>query len=249
MSAIVPGAGQLFLGQRRKGVILLLIFAALLVGFWPLRLLHWYLGFALLYSSWIGVYLYAACSGLSAPVQSAAMRPSRWWLIAVVPVSLVTMDLLGIAVTRASGFQSFSIPSASMEKTILQGDTLVADMRYYHSRRPEHGDVIIFLKDRTFLLKRVVATSGDSIQGQNNIIFLNGKEQAEPYVEHTRPSADWMSNFGPIYIPYGKYFVMGDNRDFSLDSRQAEYGLVDGSAVVGKPLYVFNSKRTGKSIR
>jgi len=138
-----------------------------------------------------------------------------------------------------------------MERTITQGDHIVADMRYYHSRRPAHRETIILIKNQTFLVKRVIAMSGDSIEGQNNMIFVNGKEQYEPYVEHRSRAAElnWMINFGPIYIPNGKYFVMGDNRDVSLDSRSAEFGLIDDSSVVGKPLYVFGSDRQGRSVR
>ena len=137
-----------------------------------------------------------------------------------------------------------------MEKTILQGDTFVADMLYYHSRRPGRREVIIFLRDRIFYVKRAIALGGDSIQGKNNAIFVNGEEQDEPYVQHTRrQDPDWMRNFGPITIPSGKYFVLGDNRDVSLDSRATEFGLVDEGLIVGKPLYVYASQRPGKSIR
>jgi signal peptidase I len=138
-----------------------------------------------------------------------------------------------------------------MDRTITRGDRIVADMRYYRSRRPAHRDTIILLRDHTFFIKRVIAIKGDSIQGQNNVIFLNGEKQDEPYVEHTSRAAElnWMINFGPIYIPSGKYFVMGDNRDVSLDSRSAEFGLVDDNAIVGKPLYIFSSDRQGRSVR
>jgi signal peptidase I len=138
-----------------------------------------------------------------------------------------------------------------MERAITQGDHIVADMRYYRSRRPVRRDIIIFLRDGKFLVKRVIAISGDSIEGQNNVIFVNGKEQDEPYVEHTSRAArlNWMSKFGPTYIPNGRYFVMGDNRDVSLDSRSAEFGLVDDNSIVGKALYIFGSDRQGRSIR
>jgi signal peptidase I len=249
-SATAPGAGQIFLGQRRKGIFLLLIFSAILIGFWPLRIPHFYLGFVFLVFGWIVLYYYAACSAQLARTGPVGARPSKWWLLATLPLTVITLSLIAGPVVRASGFKVFTIPSSSMERAIRQGDSLVADMRYYHSRRPERGEVIIFLKDRAFLLKRVIATSGDSIQGQNDIIFLNGKEQDETYVEHTsRRPESWMSNFGPIYIPSGKYFVMGDNRDVSLDSRAKEFGLVDARSIVGKPLYVFNSNRAGKNIR
>ena len=137
-----------------------------------------------------------------------------------------------------------------MEKTILRGDIFTADMRYYHSRRPARREVIVFLRGRTFYVKRAVALGGDSIQGKDNEIFVNGEEQDEPYVEHTDARApDWMNNFGPLTIPNGKYFVMGDNRDVSFDSRAAEFGLVDVGSIIGKPLYVYASQRPGKSIR
>ncbi len=249
-SAIVPGAGQLFLGQRRKAITLLLLLAAILICFWPLRFLRFYAGFILLSCAWIALYIYAACSAQLARNLPESARPSKWWLAAILPVSILTLSLLGQVVTRASGFRSFTVPSTSMERTITRGDHIVADMRYYHSRRPERREIIIFLKDRNFLIKRVIAISGDSIEGQNNMIFVNGKEQGEPYVEHTSRTAElnWMINFGPIYIPNGRYFVMGDNRDVSLDSRSTEYGLVDDNAIVGKPLYIFSSDRQGRSV-
>jgi signal peptidase I len=249
-SAILPGTGQFFLGQRRKGAILLLIFAAVLIGFWPLRLLRFYPGFIILFCGWIVLYFYAACSAQLARNAQVSVRPSRWWLVAVLPVTALTLSLLGRGATRASGFRSFSMPSTSMEKTILQGDTFVADMRYYHSRRPGRREVIVFLRDRTFYVKRAIALGGDSIQGKGNAIFVNGEEQDEPYVQHLgRQDLDWLKHFGPITIPTGKYFVLGDNRDVSFDSRATEFGLVDEGSIVGKPLYVYASQRPGKSIR
>lgn len=249
-SALVPGAGQLLLGQRRKGISLLLILVALLIGFWPLRLLRFYGGFVLLYCGWIVLYLYAACSAQLARTIPTNFRPSKWWLAVILPATILTLSLLGQAVTRASGFRSFTVPSTSMERTVLQGDHIVADMLYYRSRRPARRDLIVFLKDRTFFVKRVIAVGGDSIQGSNGVIFLRGKEQDEPYVEHTATQGpDWLKNFGPVVIPNGKCFVMGDNRDVSLDSRSAAFGLVGDSSIVGKPLYIFGSDRAGRGIR
>ncbi len=138
------------------------------------------------------------------------------------------------------------MPSTSMERTILQGDHVVADMRYYQSRRPERRDLIVFLKEHTFFIKRVVAVGGDTIQGNDGVIFLLGKKQDESYMEHRRTGGpEWLRNFGPIVVPNGKVFVMGDNRDVSLDSRSAAFGLVDDTFIVGKPLYIFGSDRDG----
>jgi signal peptidase I len=249
-SAIVPGAGQFFLGQRRKGTVLLLILAAVLIGFWPLRFLRFYAGFVLLYCGWIALYIYAACSAQLGRNLPTSARSSKWWLAAILPVTTLTLSLLGRAATRASGFQSFTVPSISMERTILQGDDIVADMRHYRSERPDRLDLVIFFRGRTFFVRRVIAIAGDSIEGQNGKIYVNGKQENEPYVEHTsQKDSYWLNNFGPIYIPYGRCFVMGDNRDFSFDSRATDFGLVDNGAIVGKPLYIFASGRPGKRVR
>jgi signal peptidase I len=137
-----------------------------------------------------------------------------------------------------------------MEKTILKGDQIVADMRYYLARLPSRGEVIIFEKKGTFFVKRVIAIGGDTIQGRSETVLINGQTIDEPYVQHTsRWPSSWAVDFGPINVPNGKYFVMGDNRDVSLDSRSVEFGVVDKSLVAGKPLYVLGSDRTGKALR
>jgi signal peptidase I len=227
--------------------VALLLFAALLVAFWPIRFLRFYAGFLILYSAWIALYVYAVCAAQSARLLPRAERPSRWWLVATLPLTFLTLSLIGGMLTRASGFRSFTIPSTSMEKTLRQGDHFVVDT---NARIPEHREVIVFFRDRTYFVKRAIAINGDSIEGKHGLVYVNGKEQDEPYVQHTgKNNLDWLRNFGPLTIPSGKCFVMGDNRDVSLDSRSAEFGLVDYSSIIGKPLYVFDSDRAGKSIR
>jgi signal peptidase I len=250
-SAIVPGTGQLYLGQRRKAVNLLLLFAALLIGFWPLRFLRFYTGFLMLYCCWIALYVYAACSAHKSRDARTGTRPSNWWLVVILPLTVLTLSLLGAIVTRATGFRSFKIPSTSMEKTIMQGDQIVADMRYYDSRSPDREDVVLFERQGTVFIKRVIAIGSDIIQGKDGDVFVNGKKILEPYVQHTSPSwkPDWTVNFGPVKVENASYFVMGDNRDISLDSRSLDFGLVDRKSVVGKPLYVFDSDRPGKKVR
>lgn len=258
LSALVPGTGHLLLGLRRKGWILLALFAVLLLGFWPIRLLSSYAGFVFLYASWIALFIYASWSALLAASPPTLARSPRWWLTLVVPFSLVSMSLLGWTITRASGFRSFIVPSTSMEGTIRLGDHLVADMRYYRSRPPSRQDLIFLKRDNMLIVRRVIAVGGDTVEEKDGRIVLNGHDLDEPYVIHGTSyipapavfgAKDWRLNFGPIQVPSGKYFALGDNRDISLDSRSPEVGLLDRSSIIGKTLYIFGSDRVGKRLQ
>lgn len=250
LSTVVPGSGQLYLGDRRRSTVLLLLLAATLIGFWPLRLLRSYLGFCLLYCAWIGIFLYAPLSALVARGERVTKPSSKWWIALFLPLSLIVTQLLGMAVARAAGFRSFQVPSTSMERTIQKGDRIVADFRYYDARTPERDDVIVFKSKDTFFVKRVIAVGGDTISGKDGFIFLNGQALVEPFVEHGDSHTTSLSDaFGPITVPRDRFFVMGDNRDVSLDSRYPSFGLVDKSSIVGKTLYIFASSRQGKKIQ
>ena len=74
----------------------------------------------------------------------------------------------------------------------------------------------------------------------------------EDYIQQALPvlrGNEWKDGFGPMKIPFGKCFAMGDNRDVSLDSRSPDFALVDESSIIGKALYVLSSDRQGTNIR
>ncbi|SRR6266700_5443942 len=248
ISAAIPGVGHLVLGQRKKATALLILLVLLLFAFWPFRVLQYYAGFVGLFGSWIVLGVYASCSAFLSRDSLESRRPSKWWLLLLAPAALVILSLTGAAVTRLTGFRSFQIPSTGMEPTIRQGDRIVADMRYYRSRLPSRLDTVLFEKGEIFYIKRVIGVGGDLIEGKNRVIYVNGRELDEPYIEHIAEAPEWANTFGPVSVPAGKFFVMGDNRDYSLDSRSEEYGLVDQAFIVGKPLYVFESDRAGQLI-
>jgi signal peptidase I len=82
----------------------------------------------------------------------------------------------------------------------------------------------------------VIATSGDTIKIQGDVVYLNGKLLSEPYTRFEGPE-DALESVAPTTLPAGKLFVMGDNRHVSFDSRYARFGLVDIAAVRGKVIY------------
>jgi signal peptidase I len=129
-----------------------------------------------------------------------------------------------------------------MEKTVRQGEGIIVDTRAYQKMAPSSGDLIVFRRDGTLFLKRLVVKSGHTIIGYDRKVFVDGNELDEPYVYHIGILSQELDNFGPVYVPAGKLFVMGDNRDLSLDSRTPSFGLVDERALIGKALYVTRAK-------
>jgi signal peptidase I len=170
--------------------------------------------------------------------------------------AIVTALLLALLI-RAYVVQAFKIPSGSMIPTLLIGDHILVNKFIYGSKipfsdkrimvikKPQNGDIIVFKypedPDRDFI-KRVIAVEGDVIEAKNKIIYVNSKPISEPYAQHTDNSIrlfgmEPRDNFGPLIVPKNKYFVMGDNRDQSYDSRY--WGYVDGKDIKGKALILY----------
>jgi signal peptidase I len=170
--------------------------------------------------------------------------------------AIVTALILALFI-RTYFIQAFKIPSGSMIPTLLVGDHILvnkfiygtklpfSDNRFLVLRKPARGDIIVFKypedPSRDFI-KRVIAVGGDVIESRKKVIYLNGKRVDENYVQHTDVSSnprgfEPRDNFGPYIVPKDKYFMMGDNRDQSYDSRY--WGYVDLSDVRGEALILY----------
>jgi len=152
--------------------------------------------------------------------------------------SIIIAVLLALVI-RTFIVQAFKIPSGSMEDTLAIGDHILvnkfiygtkipfSDKRFLKIRDPRRGDVVVFeypedpSKD---FIKRVIGEPGDVIEEKDKKVYVNGKPYENPHEVHKEkeiiPSAqNPRDNFGPVTVPAGAYFVMGDNRDRSYDSR------------------------------
>jgi signal peptidase I len=156
-------------------------------------------------------------------------------------VALEWILIIGIAigvavVVRVFLFQPFYIPSASMVPTLEIGDKVLVNKLSYKFHAIHRGDIVVFsappgeatpeVKD---LVKRVIGLSGDTVQGKaDDGIYINGRRLEEPYL----PEGITTKDFGPVQVPNGKLFVMGDNRMESKDS--TVFGPVEANSVVGR---------------
>lgn len=129
--------------------------------------------------------------------------------------------------------QLFWIPSRSMEPVLLINDRIIVTKFSYWYKEPQRGDIIVFRfpKDTSkHLVKRVIGLGGENISIRDNKIYINGKLLDEPYIKN-----EIYQDFGPVVVPVGHFFVLGDNRDSSEDSRS--WGYVPARLVVGKVQY------------
>lgn len=134
-------------------------------------------------------------------------------------------------------FMTFGvIPSESMDPTLRVGDR-VAVLKWINTAELERGDIITFYPpidyyNGSIYIKRIIGVQGDRIQVKKGVLYLNGKKQTEPYVREKMKYA-----FGPVTVPDGKYFVLGDNRNHSFDSHMWRDHFIDTKQVQGKMVF------------
>jgi signal peptidase I len=159
--------------------------------------------------------------------------------------------------------QAFVIPTGAMEETLLIGDRIL--VQHFPRPRPARGDMVVFvypIDRRQTFVKRVVGVPGDRIRISLKVVYRNGTKLNEPYAVHKTDYQDlYRDNFpsepnvqlaapgqemltkhvvnGEVVVPEGKYFVLGDNRDSSLDSRY--WGFVSRGDLIGRPLLIYDS--------
>ncbi len=168
-------------------------------------------------------------------------------------------------IIRTFFFQPFTIPSGSMLETIQIGDYLLVNkMAYgmknpftdnswlYEGNDPAHGDIIVFKypEDPSVdYIKRVIGVPGDTIEIRDKQLYRNNTPVQEPYTQHKDPHMmmDVRDNYGPVTVPAHSFFVMGDNRDNSRDSRY--WGFVKKEAIHGKAWRIYWSWEPGNGPR
>ncbi len=204
--------------------------------------------------------------------EAAGARPPRvptprsplWETLELVGLALVLALLL-----RTLAVQAFRIPSGSMEETLLVGDFILVDKLTYGARLdigpvhgrlpglrdPRTGDIVVFrypLDPSSDFIKRLIAGPGQTVRIEDRRLFVDDVLVPDPpLVKHIDPrilpgSFSRRDNFGPMTVPEGHYFFMGDNRENSKDSR--EWGFVPQEYILGRAMITYLSWDTAPDV-
>jgi signal peptidase I len=174
-------------------------------------------------------------------------RRRRRALVETLITILAAVLLAGLL--RAFAFQTFWIPSSSMVPTLGVYDRILVQKAFFTWHDVREGDIVVLSQppldqcggsQEGDLVKRVIALPGQTIYSSGNSIYVNGRLLPEPYLPHydpLGPPIPHASRQHPYRVPPGEFFMLGDNRAISCDSRY--WGPIQGSSIVGKVVLVW----------
>ena len=197
---------------------------------------------------------------LSTPNPRSEAKPARSWLYVL--LSIVGLAFLIILVMAKPLVVAFRMPAGSMKPSLLVGDLFLVNKASYGVKlpfsekvvipigHPGRGDIVVFRfpenRDKVFI-KRVISLPGETVEVRNKQIHINGKLLDDPWGRYSDrvilpPGIQPRDNFGPVTVPADQYFVMGDNRDQSYDSRfwlGGKGGFVPIQDILGRAVVIF----------
>jgi signal peptidase I len=186
-------------------------------------------------------------AGPADPGTARGRRPRRRRRALIETAVTVLVAVLLAFLVRAFAFQTFWIPSSSMVPTLGVYDRILVQKAFFTWHDVHEGDIVVFSHppldqcpgpQNGDLVKRVIALPGQTVYSSGSGIYVNGRLLAEPYLPHDDPlGRPVASSRHPYRVPPGDFYVLGDNRAISCDSRY--WGPVQGSSIIGKVVLVW----------
>lgn len=130
------------------------------------------------------------------------------------------------------------VEGESMEPTLADGDKLIFNKFIYLIGEPDRGDVVIIQTSLKNYVKRIIALPGEVVEVIDHTLYINNKEVEQAYI--SEEAIKGTGDFGPTEVPNDSYFVMGDNRVISMDSRHPGFGFIDKDNIIGRSELIFH---------
>jgi signal peptidase I len=262
LSFLMPGLGQYRNGQLLKGIIFYSLYLISIFLFYFLNLLKTFNGFIIVFVLAIAFYVFIIVDACLVAKRAHGKYPKlgkKWPIYAVLIILHLIFSSQYKRFINANFISAYKVPTSSMEPTLMAGDYLLADHRYYKSNPIKQNDVIVlrFQQDpKREFIKRCIAIGGQVVEIKNKKVSVDGKifpdSLETKFIDRNIFSKEFIDpeiypenmgnrdNYGPIIVPRDHCFVLGDNRDNTIDSRYR--GFVPIKDVLGKPLYIYWAK-------
>jgi signal peptidase I len=262
LSLVTPGLGQLYNGQILKGICFFLasFLIPIILALAGVQSQFYGLVLILLLSICLWLFIIGEAFFSARRKKEVVLKKYNKWYVYLLIILLmigslvIPRDIVVNIANETVRFRAYRMATGSMEPTLSVGDYIIADFKYFEKNELQSGDLVIlqYPKDPTKLfVKRVIALEGEKIEIRNKQVYVNDEAIPESYKAHKGIDMGevWRDNIEPVVIPSGHCFVLGDNRDNSMDSRA--WGSVSTNSIEGKPLYIYwakDKKRIGKKV-
>ena len=242
--------GQIYIGRMRRSLLLWLVGACLfsILAFATISLPIQRSGLILLFFCVVAIPIYFAVDAFLLARQDRFLPPKRyqrWWAY-VLFFALFCVGNNAVAhLVRAFVGEAFVVPTRGMSPTILPGERILVDRLWYNRNCIQRGAVVVFRNegpDSSLFVQRVAGLPGDEIEIKNERVFINGAQWDDPHAVFTGPLPPFeeMVNFGPAKVPANSYFLLGDTRRLSKDSRMI--GPIPMSDLYGVARFIYWSR-------
>jgi signal peptidase I len=257
LSLVTPGLGQLYNAQWKKACIFFVIYIGIALSI--TKLFVQFSGLFLWGCLIIGFYLFMIGDAMytSWKLRTITLtRYNRWYIYGIIWIGHIILS--NIAMQHLIPFHAYKISSKGMLSTIQVGDRIIIDKTHYRHTFPAREDIIVFRypADRSrIFIQRVIGLSDETLEIRDKNVMINTIPIQENYIQHIDKQilpqqSNPRDNLPPTKIPSRAVFVMGDNRDSSLDSRF--WGFLDIQDIQGKVLYIYWSQdrtRIGRQVQ
>lgn len=253
-SILSPGLGHFYCGAAKRGIIILF---ALLIVYLPIACPVWYVfnkPYNIVIFIFIVVLIYSLivldaifiANKISVEYELKPYNKWYYYLAYILIATFVLKPMFALPV-KIHIARAYYYPSSSMTPTLLQGDHIISNVFIYKLQDPKRGDIVVFKypKDETKeYVKRIVGVGGDIVEIRSKKLYINNELVDEPYKVCIDSNVftseqNQRDNFKPFEVTNNHYFVLGDNRDNSNDSRF--FGLINRDLIKGKVSSIYFS--------